>query len=159
MFFPTLSVLSKYKHNTRSQRCPQRGQKKLNKKQSLSGSLFPSFMVSQEQNISHYVILILTFELAARSSTCKSQTLVSPNSVWGWELFTWIPSRSIFFACGAAALSHVTAYRCQRDASWRLERIMREGERKQVWGCCGRMGTSTCGCWRRGDRHYLDVSA
>lgn len=42
----------------------------------------------KKKNIFNDATLILTFELAVGSSTCKSQTLVSAKSLRGRELFT-----------------------------------------------------------------------
>lgn len=93
-------------------------------------SAAPAELKTEEQNIFYYAALILTFELAVWSSTRKSQTHVSLNSVWA----VYLNAKPFHFSW---YVSHVN---CQRDASWRMERTCVRGEGKQMWGCCGNAG-------------------
>lgn len=51
-----------------------------------------------------------------------------------------VPFFIFFVACGTVALSRVTAYHCQRDASWRLERICTRGRESRCEDAVGGWG-------------------
>lgn len=80
--------------------------------------------------VSYNVILILT-ALDVWSSTCNSHTIVSPNLVWGWEQFTWIPRNSMFLLV-LRWTSHITAYHCQKRCEFTDGENMREAEKAGV---------------------------